>query len=77
MCHPREVGESYIRDMKTNLTPLIQEARARTAETARAGDADKWKEYTSLQYPASMEWRLREGHEEFCRLQRLAFYGLI
>jgi hypothetical protein len=33
--------------------------------------------YEALTSPQRMEWRKREGHEEFCRLQRLSFHAFI
>lgn len=54
------------------------EARQMTRVTEKPGDAEKWEAYTKLStYDERIAWRVREGHAEFCRLQRLNFHGFI
>lgn len=52
----------------------LQEACEATRDTLLPGDAEKWRDYEALSPEGRQEWRMREGHEEFCRLQRLAFH---
>jgi hypothetical protein len=40
-------------------------------------DAAKWKHYLSLSSSEQLKWRLREGHREFCRLQRLSYHRFV
>lgn len=55
----------------------LQEACEETGKTLRPGDAEKWRSYESLSPEERARWREREGHPEFCRLQRLAFHAFI
>jgi hypothetical protein len=60
----------------SNLYGLLTEAAEQTAATLQhpTEDAAKWRHYLGLTKESQLEWRLREGHREFCRLQRLAFH---
>lgn len=54
-----------------------QEAREHTRSTMQPGDASKWGNYKALDSQAALEWRKAQGHAEYCRLQRLAFWAFI
>lgn len=47
------------------------------AISLRAGDSAKWRAYDMLSKAEQLAWRRQEGHAEFCRLQRLWFWGFL
>ena len=55
----------------------LTEAAERVSLTQRVGDEDKWREYNALSKPEQLQWRLREGHREYTRLNRLSFHSFI
>ena len=57
-----------------DLYPALTEAADRVRETRKPGDRGKWSRYRRLSKAEQLEWRKREGHAEFCRLQRLDFH---
>lgn len=60
------------------LSMRMIEVQTFIAGTLRKGDAAKWAAYKALpNYEARRDWNRREGHAEFCRLQRLEFHGLL
>ena len=57
----------------------LTEAAEHVAETLKdpIADRDKWSHYQGLTKESQLEWRKREGHAEFCRLQRLAYHAFL
>jgi hypothetical protein len=63
--------------MNLTIYSALQDACEETGKTLLPGDAEKWRDYQELTPPERLKWREREGHEEFCRLQRLSFHAFI
>lgn len=60
--------------MNLSIYAQLQEACERVGKTKREGDEAKWAIYNAMSKKGQLEWRLREGHGEYCRLSRLAFH---